>query len=77
MSDLLKNIDARTKLAGTNKLEILMFSLGMDKRSKREEKVKTSLGPGSRAVTEYLKAAGLLGYLEQIGFHVVGFGCTT
>ncbi len=39
--------------------------------------VKTSLGPGSRAVTEYLKAAGLLGYLEQIGFHVVGFGCTT
>ncbi|MEQ1813347.1 MAG: chemotaxis protein CheW, partial [Candidatus Nitrotoga sp.] len=37
MSDLLKNIDARTKLAGTNKLEILMFSLGMDKRSKREE----------------------------------------
>ncbi|MBM4190475.1 MAG: aconitate hydratase AcnA [Betaproteobacteria bacterium] len=39
--------------------------------------VKTSLGPGSRAVTEYLKAAGLLGYLEQIGFNVVGFGCTT
>ncbi|MEQ1837259.1 MAG: chemotaxis protein [Candidatus Nitrotoga sp.] len=37
MSDLLKNIDARTKLAGTNKLEILMFSLGMDKHSKREE----------------------------------------
>ncbi len=39
--------------------------------------VKTSLGPGSRAVTEYLKAAGLLGYLEQIGFNVVGYGCTT
>lgn len=37
MSDLLKNIDARTKLAGTNKLEILMFSLGMDKRNNREE----------------------------------------
>jgi hypothetical protein len=33
MSDLLKNIDARTKLAGTNKLEILMFSLGMDTRT--------------------------------------------
>ena len=30
MSELLKNIDARTKLAGTNKLEILMFSLGVD-----------------------------------------------
>ena len=37
MSDLLKNIDARTKLAGTNKLEILMFSLGKDSRTKREE----------------------------------------
>ena len=37
MSDLLKNIDARTKLAGTNKLEILMFSLGKDVRTGREE----------------------------------------
>ena len=39
--------------------------------------VKTSLGPGSRAVTEYLKSAGLLGHLEQLGFNVVGYGCTT
>ncbi|OGS98587.1 MAG: fused signal transduction protein/response regulator [Gallionellales bacterium RIFCSPLOWO2_12_FULL_59_22] len=37
MSDLLKNIDARAKLAGTNKLEILMFTLGLDKRTGREE----------------------------------------
>ncbi len=37
MSDLLKNIDARTKLAGTNKLEILMFTLGQDNRTGREE----------------------------------------
>lgn len=37
MSDLLKSIDARTKLAGTNKLEILMFSLGKDNRTQREE----------------------------------------
>ena len=37
MSDLLRNIDARTKLAGTNKLEILMFSLGKDNRTGREE----------------------------------------
>jgi len=37
MSELLKNIDARTKLAGNNKLEILMFSLGFDNRSKRRE----------------------------------------
>ncbi|MFO7542775.1 MAG: aconitate hydratase AcnA [Thiobacillus sp.] len=39
--------------------------------------VKTSMGPGSRAVTEYLKEAELLPYLEQLGFGVVGYGCTT
>jgi aconitate hydratase len=39
--------------------------------------VKTSLGPGSRAVTEYLKKAGLMDALEQVGFSVVGYGCTT
>ena len=37
MSELLKNIDARTKLAGTNKLEILMFVLGTDCRTGRRE----------------------------------------
>ena len=37
MSELLKNIDARTKLAGTNKLELLLFSLGMDSRTGRKE----------------------------------------
>ena len=39
--------------------------------------VKTSLGPGSLVVTDYLKKAGVLGDLEQLGFHVVGYGCTT
>ena len=39
--------------------------------------VKTSLAPGSRVVTDYLKAAGLLTYLEQLGFYLVGYGCTT
>jgi aconitate hydratase len=39
--------------------------------------VKTSLAPGSRVVTEYLKEAGLLSYLEGLGFHLVGYGCTT
>ena len=37
LSDLFKDINARTKLAGTNKLEILMFSLGMDNRTGRRE----------------------------------------
>jgi aconitate hydratase len=39
--------------------------------------VKTSLGPGSRIVTEYLEKAGLIPYLDQLGFNVVGYGCTT
>ena len=39
--------------------------------------VKTSLAPGSKVVTEYLKDSGLLSYLETIGFHLVGYGCTT
>ncbi|HWO90047.1 MAG TPA: aconitate hydratase AcnA [Gemmatimonadales bacterium] len=39
--------------------------------------VKTSLAPGSKVVTDYLREAGLLGYLEQLGFHLVGYGCTT
>ena len=39
--------------------------------------VKTSLAPGSKVVIDYLKDAGLLSYLEQLGFHLVAFGCTT
>ncbi len=42
-----------------------------------EPTVKTSLAPGSRAVTEYLRGAGLLPSLEALGFDVVGYGCTT
>ncbi|MGH9321594.1 MAG: aconitate hydratase [Vicinamibacteria bacterium] len=39
--------------------------------------VKTSLAPGSRVVSEYLKKTGLQPFLDRLGFHVVGFGCTT
>lgn len=39
--------------------------------------VKTSLAPGSRVVTEYLNEAGLTDYLDQLGFNLVGYGCTT
>ena len=39
--------------------------------------VKTSLAPGSQVVTEYLNEAGLMGDLENLGFHVVGYGCAT
>lgn len=39
--------------------------------------VKTSLAPGSKVVTAYLKKSGLQPYLDQLGFHLVGYGCTT
>ncbi|PYP73407.1 MAG: aconitate hydratase AcnA [Gemmatimonadetes bacterium] len=39
--------------------------------------VKTSLAPGSKVVTDYLNQAGLMPYLEQLRFHLVGYGCTT
>lgn len=39
--------------------------------------VKTSLAPGSRVVTEYLKEAGLTEYMDKLGFNLVGYGCTT
>jgi aconitate hydratase len=39
--------------------------------------VKTSLAPGSKVVTDYLRESGLLQYLEQLRFHLVGYGCTT
>jgi aconitate hydratase len=39
--------------------------------------VKTSLAPGSKVVMEYYERAGLIPYLEQLGFHLVGYGCTT
>ena len=40
-------------------------------------RVKTSLAPGSRVVTEYLRSAGLLPYLEKLGFGLAAYGCTT
>ena len=39
--------------------------------------VKTSLAPGSKVVTDYLQASGLMSYLEKLKFHLVGYGCTT
>ena len=39
--------------------------------------VKTSLAPGSKVVTDYLEKAGLNKYLDELGFHLVGYGCTT
>ena len=43
----------------------------------RKPWVKTSLAPGSKVVTDYLHEAGLDPYLDQLGFNLVGYGCTT
>ncbi len=55
----------------------LLAKKAVEKGLSVSRNVKTSLAPGSRVVTEYLKKAGLLPYLEQLGFGVVAYGCTT
>lgn len=55
----------------------LVAKKAVERGLKVKNYVKTSLAPGSLVVTEYLKQSGLLGYLEQLGFYLVGYGCTT
>jgi len=55
----------------------LLAKKAVEKGLKVPDYVKTSLAPGSKVVTAYLKEAGLLPYLEKLGFHVVGYGCMT
>jgi len=55
----------------------LLAKKAVEKGLTVNKRVKTSLAPGSRVVTEYLRTAGLLDALEQLGFHVAAYGCTT
>ncbi len=55
----------------------LVAKKACEKGLKVKPYVKTSLAPGSRVVTEYLDAAGMTPYLDQLGFHNVGYGCMT
>jgi aconitate hydratase len=55
----------------------LLAKRAVERGLKVKPYVKTSLAPGSRVVIEYLQKAGLLSYLEKLGFNNVGFGCTT
>ena len=55
----------------------LLARKAAEKGLMRKPWVKTSLAPGSKVVTEYLKDSGLLADLEKLGFHLVGYGCTT
>src|SRR5881296_874784 len=55
----------------------LVAKKAVEKGLKPQPWVKTSLAPGSKVVTDYLQQAGLMPYLEQLRFHLVGYGCTT
>jgi len=55
----------------------LLAKKAVERGLKVKPHIKTSLAPGSRVVTEYLDRAGLLPYLERLGFNVVAYGCTT
>jgi len=55
----------------------LLAKKAVEKGLTRKPYVKSSLAPGSRAVTEYLEKSGLTDFLNQLGFHCVGYGCTT
>ncbi len=55
----------------------LLAQKAVERGLRRKPWVKTSLAPGSKVVSEYLEAAGLMPYLSQLGFDLVGYGCTT
>ena len=55
----------------------LLARNAVDKGLTRKPWVKTSMAPGSQVVTDYYEKAGLWPYLEKLGFHLVGYGCTT
>jgi aconitate hydratase len=55
----------------------LLAKKAVEKGLRVHRRVKTSFGPGSRVVTEYLKETGLQPYLDQLGFNVAAYGCTT
>ncbi|CNH83081.1 aconitate hydratase [Yersinia thracica] len=75
-------IAAITSCTNTSNPSVLMAAGLLAKKAaekglKTQPWVKTSLAPGSKVVTEYLKAAGLTSYLDHLGFNLVGYGCTT
>ena len=55
----------------------LLAKKAVEKGLKVKPQIKTSLAPGSRVVTEYLTKTGLMPYLEQLGFNLAAYGCTT
>lgn len=75
-------IAAITSCTNTSNPSVLMAAglvakKALEKGLQRKPWVKSSLAPGSKVVTDYLKNAGLQTYLDQLGFNLVGYGCTT
>lgn len=75
-------IAAITSCTNTSNPSVLMAAglvakKAIEKGLRPKPWVKTSLAPGSQVVTQYLEAAGLQTYLDQLGFNLVGYGCTT
>ena len=75
-------IAAITSCTNTSNPSVMVGAALLAKRAverglSRKPWVKTSLAPGSRVVTDYYDRAGLTPYLEKLGFHLVGYGCTT
>ncbi|OZB44761.1 MAG: aconitate hydratase [Thiomonas sp. 15-66-11] len=75
-------IAAITSCTNTSNPSVLLAAGLLAKKAveaglKVKKHIKTSLAPGSRVVTEYLQKAGLLPYLEKLGFNVAAYGCTT
>ncbi|GAB3373867.1 aconitate hydratase [Azotobacter armeniacus] len=75
-------IAAITSCTNTSNPSVLMAAGLLAKKAverglRRQPWVKTSLAPGSQVVTDYLAKAGLTPYLDQLGFNLVGYGCTT
>ncbi len=75
-------IAAITSCTNTSNPEVLVGAglvakAAVERGLQRKPWVKTSLAPGSKVVTDYLDAAGLTPYLDELGFNLVGYGCTT
>ena len=75
-------IAAITSCTNTSNPSVMMAAGLLAKKAcerglQRKPWVKSSLAPGSKVVTDYFKAAGLTHYLDQLGFDLVGYGCTT
>jgi len=80
--DLIKLIEVYAKCTNTSNPSVLIAAgllakKAIEKGLSSKPWVKTSLAPGSKVVTDYLEKAGLDTYLNQLGFNLVGYGCTT